>query len=462
MANGNTPVYSGLGARRGISAAGQSYLKTIKEAGETISGLGTGLANVQMEIGRREAEARSKIKESNAATQGGTNAEFLQEDANNMKALIGGEAENSYDFSNVNDIARFTKDVENLNYLIKITEESHSRRVGSDEDELGANSLNALTRRTILSQDSGGATEGYVYENLAGEGDFYDAKSSNMEAAERAVKIFDGSKIIKNDADGTYTLRVDGEDDKKFKTYEELLEYQQESVQPEYKRMPEVSGARYVQDENIGPNKYETQEQAASAYFNEVISPRVKNIALRHAQTKTGTRTKQATMISEKSKNELADKYGFTPQENFTEEQYEFFKEMMQQWRDEKKSEKDDGQNDQKENATDDKEKEGDKKSDKDVKDSDKKDEKEKDSDNKEESNENKKEDKAPTDVDKKKAHEPSKEAPFSKDSTPSDSNSKVQDESKEENEASPKPKSEEQKEDKPELKSDSVKSEKE
>ena len=144
---------------------------------------------------------------------------------------------------------------------------------------------------------------------------------------------------------------------------------------------------------------------------------------------------------------------------------------------DEKKSEKDDGQNDQKENATDDKEKEGDKKSDKDVKDSkskdsddkkdsskdsDKKDEKEKDSDNKEESNENKKEDKAPTDLDKKKAHEPSKEAPFSKDSTPSDSNSKVQDESKEENEASPKPKSEEQKEDKPELKVDSDKSEKE
>ena len=174
-----------------------------------------------------------------------------------------------------------------------------------------------------------------------------------------------------------------------------------------------------------------------------------------------------------------------------------------------------------KDDDKDDKKKEDDKKSDKDVKDSksknldDKKDSptdsgkkeiKEKDSDKKEEAKESKKEDesskssaapkskakkepaktekdsskpktedkppadkksaeasKSTTDTEEKMSEEPSKEAPSSKDSTSSsESDSKVQVESKEENEAAPKPKSEEQREDKPEPKSDSEKSEKE
>ena len=190
---------------------------------------------------------------------------------------------------------------------------------------------------------------------------------------------------------------------------------------------------------------------------------------------------------------------------------------------DDKKSDKNDDNDDKKEKVSDDKKKQGDKKSDKDVndskskssddkkdlaKDSDKKDEKEikeKDSDKKEESKESKKDDgssktsdapnpeakkepaktekgssepkkvdkspeekksaaasKSTTYTEEKKSEEPVEKASSSKDSTSSsESDSKVQGDSKEEKEAVPKPEAENKKADKPEPMGDSEKSEK-
>jgi len=330
---------SGLGARRAPSAVGLSYLKTVKEAGEKLAGTAMGYTEAQVEISRREAEARSKIKESNVGTQGGSMARFLQTEANKMKNRIGGELEDSYDFSNVNDISRFATDLEKLDARINEAETEHAARMGTREDSIDANTFNGLMKRTQLATASGGPTEGHVYENLAGEGDFYDAKSADYQSAYRASQMFDDLDINEN-ADGTFTVIVPGEESPRdFASFSDVLDYQREAVQPSYERMPEISGGDYVEDKNIGPNKFQSASQAASAYFDKVTTPALKAAALRRSQTLTGTREKMATFLSAESREELIQQYGFEAPENFTEEQYSYFKEMMQRWKDLKKAE---------------------------------------------------------------------------------------------------------------------------
>ncbi len=325
---------SGLGARRAPSAVGLSYLKTVKEAGDKLAGTAMGYTEAQVEIARREAEARSKIKESNVGTQGGSMARFLQDEANKMKNRIGGELEDSYDFSNVNDIARFATDLGKLDSRITEAETEHAARMGTEEDDVDANTFNGLMKRTQLAAASGGPTEGHVYENLAGEGDFYDAKSADYQSAYRASQMFDDIDINEN-ADGTFSAIVPGENTpREFSSFSEVLDFQREAVQPAYERMPEVSGGDYVENENIGPNKFQTASQAASAYFDKVTTPSLKEVALRRSQTVTGTRTKMANFLSAESREELVQQYGFEAPENFTEEQYSYFKEMMQRWKD--------------------------------------------------------------------------------------------------------------------------------
>ena len=105
---------SGLGARRAPSAVGLSYLKTVKEAGEKLAGTAMGYTEAQVEIARREAEARSRVKDADFTNDEATKSMFAN-DARELRERIGGLSEDAYDFSKVDDIARFENDLGVLN-----------------------------------------------------------------------------------------------------------------------------------------------------------------------------------------------------------------------------------------------------------------------------------------------------------------------------------------------------------
>ena len=111
MADSN--YVSGLGARRAPSAVGMSYIGEIQKAGEKFAGAATGLVGAKMEVARREAEARSRVREADFTNDEATKSMFAA-DALELKSKISGYGD-AYDFSNLNDIARFEKDLGVLN-----------------------------------------------------------------------------------------------------------------------------------------------------------------------------------------------------------------------------------------------------------------------------------------------------------------------------------------------------------
>lgn len=318
----------------GPSEATSQYIKGIKEAGERIQKVGAGLQAVKSEIRRREEVARSSVKESNVALQGKTFADQNNKTANEMKANIGGEGEKAYDFSRVADIERFKNDVSELNRRIEKAEAVHSETMGTAEDGPDKNTWHGMMARRKLAQASGNdASQGHVYEDLAGDGDFYDAGAASDEASAEALALMDESEITEN-ADGTFTIKTPTKEIV-VNSYDEALEVERKSVLPQYDRMPDLSGAQMVRDKSIGPNKYVTADQAASAYVQEVMSPKTKAAAERFAQKRTGTRERLQTTLSTASRNKLMDYYGINAPEDFTEEQFQYFEEMMQEWHDE-------------------------------------------------------------------------------------------------------------------------------
>jgi len=318
----------------GPSEATSQYIKGIKDAGERIQKIGAGLQAVKSEIRRREEVARSSVKESNIALQGKTFADQNNKTANEMKANIGGEGEKAYDFSRVADIERFKNDVSELNRRIEKAEAVHSETMGTPDDGPDKNTWHGMMARRKLAQASGNdASQGHVYEDLAGDGDFYDAGAASDEASAEALALMDESEITEN-ADGTFTIKTPTKEIV-VNSYDEALEVERKSVLPQYDRMPDLSGAQMVRDKAIGPNKYVTAEQAASAYVQEVMSPKTKAAAERFAQKRTGTRERLQTTLSTASRNKLMDYYGINAPEDFTEEQFQYFEEMMQEWHDE-------------------------------------------------------------------------------------------------------------------------------
>ena len=240
MANGNTPVYSGLGARRGISAAGESYLKTIKEAGETISGLGAGLAKAQMEIGRREAVAESIIPEAKFSEDQGTKSSFSGS-AEKIKARIGGEGEDAYDFSNLADMERFKKDVESLTTEISSAEPLYNQLIEN---------LKKLEEEHALYVKLGEDPNQAPVYDVGGGIQAYNAKAATDKYVEtiKEVQFLRDSKLEET-PEGKWVIKDDeGNVVREFKSrtayYEKMIELSKPELQP----VPVVSPTKTVED----------------------------------------------------------------------------------------------------------------------------------------------------------------------------------------------------------------------
>ena len=325
MANGKTPVYSGLGARGGTSAAGQSYLETIKGAGESLAGAATGLLKAKMEISRREAEARSIIPEANFSEDQGTKSLFAA-DALEIENKINGFGTDSYDFSRLDDIARFNKDIASLTKELSEAETVYNETIANFKQlELD----NDLFKKVGEDPNQAIATE------IAGVGDVYNAKagreSYDLTIGEAAV-LRNGR--FEKTADGKYILKdSQGNEIKTYNSKQEYFKDLAELSKPDMRPIPVLAGLAKVEKENWD-KAFKEESKAESAFVNYVLNN--PEVTRRRAQERSNSLGSEFIPVESPEGDALMARHprssaGF---DSMTQDQYEYVQELLQGWRD--------------------------------------------------------------------------------------------------------------------------------
>lgn len=324
MAEGNIAGLGRFDTRK--SAAGEAYIQGIRQAGQALAGLGTGFAGAKMEIARREAEARSMVKDADFANDEATRSMFAA-DANEIKDRIGGRAEDAYDFSNLNDIARFKADVEKFNNEMSQAETVYNEAVKNFktlEEEHG------LFLKVGEDPNQAATTE------IAGVGEVYNKKAGTLD-----FNLTMGESAFMRDArvtksGGKYILR--DKDNAVVKTYETKEDYFNDLVnlsKPDLQPVPVMTGRDKVIKEKWG-NLYDTEVEAESAFINYVLNN--PQVTRRRAQEKSGA-TGEFVSVESDQGNALISKHPSSSKgfDSMSKDQYDYVQEMLQEWRDEQR-----------------------------------------------------------------------------------------------------------------------------
>lgn len=243
------------------SAPGQAYVESIRQAGQDISSLGAGFAAYKGELSRREAEARSMIKDADFTKDAGPNSIFSA-DAANLRAKIDGEADDSYDFSNLNDIDRFNQDVSSLNREMAEFEEIYNNAV--------ENAFKLEQDHNLLMAVGGDASQAPTIK-IDGVGEVYNSKANDAEYRE-AMGVFNAlreSEFVRN-VNGSYTA-----DGVTYDTKQDLLKAIVDSVSPDLKPVPIETPAEWVTSDKIA-NRYDTRSKAKEGIENYVAENPLK------------------------------------------------------------------------------------------------------------------------------------------------------------------------------------------
>lgn len=312
-----------FGARR--STAGETYISGIQEAGKSISDIGTGFAGAKMEIARREAEARSMVKDADFSNDEATKSMFAA-DANEIKDRIGGQAEDAYDFSNVNDIARFKADVDKLNNEMSQAESIYNEAIKN---------FKSLEEEHKLFVKAGEDPNQAPTTEIPGFGDAYNKKASTLDFnATMGESAFMRDTTIKKSGD-KYIMR--DKDGAVIKTYDTKEDYFNDLVslsKPDLQPVPVMTGRDKVIEEKWG-RLYDTEVEAESAFVNYVLNN--PEVTRRRAQEKAGALGGEYPLVESEEGNSLIAKHpssssGF---DRMTKDQYSYVQEMLQEWRDE-------------------------------------------------------------------------------------------------------------------------------
>lgn len=325
MAEGNIAGLGRFQTRR--SAAGEAYIEGIRQAGQSIANIGSGFAGAKMEVARREAEARSMVKDADFTNDEATRSMFAA-DANEIKDRIGGLSEDAYDFSNLNDIARFKSDVEKFNNEMSQAETIYKEAV---------NNFKTLEEEHSLFLKVGEDPNQAVTNEVPGVGEVYNKKAGTLEfnsvmgesAFMRDTRVTkSGGKYIMRDQDGAIIKTYDTKED----YFNDLVNLSKPDLQP----VPVMTGRDKVIKEKYG-NMYPTETQAESAFVNYVLThPKETR---RRAQEKAGALGKEFIPVNSDRGTELISKHPDTSRgfDSMTQDQYDYVQEMLQEWRDEQR-----------------------------------------------------------------------------------------------------------------------------
>ena len=330
MANGNTPVYSGFG-NVGVSPASKAYLETIRGAGERLSGAATGFLKAKAEIQRREAEARSIIPDANFSEDQGIKSLFAV-DAMEIENRINGVdqegkvVDDSYDFSRLDDIARFNRDVASLSKEISLTEPLYNEAIGNYKQlEIDYD----LYKK--VNEDPNQA----VATNIPGVGDVYNAKAGEDEY----LQTINESNLLRygtfgKSDDGKYILKDEfGNEIRKYNSKQEYLKEFFELSKPDMRPVPVLAGLAKVEKENWD-KAFKEESKAESAFVNYVLNN--PEVTRRRAQERSNSLGSEFIPVESPEGDALMARHprssaGF---DSMTQDQYEYVQELLQGWRD--------------------------------------------------------------------------------------------------------------------------------
>ena len=323
MANGNTPVYSGFG-NVGVSPASKAYLETIRGAGERLSGAATGFLKAKAEIQRREAEARSIIPEANFSEDQGTKSLFAA-DALEIENKINGFGTDSYDFSRLDDIARFNKDIASLTKELSEAETVYNETIAN---------FKQLELDNDLFKKVGEDPNQAIATKITGVGDVYNAKagreSYDLTIGEAAV-LRNGR--FEKTADGKYILKdSQGNEIKTYNSKQEYFKDLAELSKPDMRPVPVLAGLAKVEKENWD-KAFKEESKAESAFVNYVLNN--PEVTRRRAQERSNSLGKDFISVPSPEGDALVARHprssaGF---DSMTQDQYDYVQELLQGWR---------------------------------------------------------------------------------------------------------------------------------
>jgi hypothetical protein len=326
MADSN--YVSGLGARRAPSAVGMSYIGEIQKAGEKFAGAATGLVEAKMEVARREAEARSRVREADFTNDEATKSMFAA-DALELKSKISGYGD-AYDFSNLDDIARFEKDLGVLNKELDDAEVVYNEAIKN---------FKQLEEEHDLFMKVGEDPNQAITTKVPGLGEVYNSKAGSMEFnLAMGESAFMRDTTVEKTADGKYVMK--DQDGQIVKEYANKQEYFADFValsKPDMKPVPVLTGREKVIKEKWGA-LYDTEAKAESAFVEYVLNN--PEATRRRAQEKAdapGSDFRRS--FTNPAAQRLIDKHPTSSRgfDQMSDDQYDYVQEMLQEWRDERK-----------------------------------------------------------------------------------------------------------------------------
>ena len=301
-----------------------------------------------MEIGRREAEARSQVKmpdpdgDPAIVTGYGGLAEELKE-------KVGGQGKDAYDFSKTEDILRFKNDVAQLNQDLVDGETAYAAIVDKQkelEDNRNLFVNGGKNLRKISSQEVEGV--GSVYDAHLLD-DQYQGVMNDMDAL-RTAKIshesLDTISQFSNQEDLPFDYEGDGGAGKKFvardskgnviaafDSMEDYLSTLNKKVAPDLTPVPPVTGQEFIRENNWG-TLYDTEKKAEGAALAYVLNnPEEAKAAYLDRRGLKGQNFRDmpsdegSAIMQRHQGEEDIDKF-----DNLSVAQYEYMQEMMEEW----------------------------------------------------------------------------------------------------------------------------------
>ena len=253
------------------SAANNPYLKIIEEAGKKLGGVGKGYAAAQAEIGKRKASALKLVPEADFTSDTSPSGMFAA-DAKEIEDKVNGVGEEAYDFSNLNDVARFEKDVAKLNNELKEGELLYDQIIKNAEDLELAHEVYLQTGNNPTIN-----VQGEQVVNELVEGDAYDNTIFALDKLRNSEVVKEGGK---------YKIKIDGETVEEYDSKEEYFEDLAKITKARYKRAPVVSPAQTLFNRKYAA-LYETKEKARER-INIDVKNELDNEALKYYAQEKG------------------------------------------------------------------------------------------------------------------------------------------------------------------------------
>jgi hypothetical protein len=253
------------------SAANNPYLKLVEEAGKKLGSVGKGYAAAQAEIGKRKASALKLVPEADFTSDTSPSGMFAA-DAKEIEDKVNGVGEDAYDFSNLNDVARFEKDVAKLNNELKEGELLYDQIIKNAEDLELAHEVYLQTGKNPTIN-----VQGEQVVNELVEGDAYDNTIFALDKLRNSEVVKEGGK---------YKIKINGETVEEYDSKEEYFEDLAKITKARYKRAPVVSPAQTLFDRKYAA-LYQTKEKARER-INIDVKNELDNEALKYYAQEKG------------------------------------------------------------------------------------------------------------------------------------------------------------------------------